>query len=306
MLADGQMPRHSAGILEGRYSLSTVFDPTACLLGEGPLWHPEAGTWFWFDILNRTLYANGGAATKARHFDVIVSAAGWIDRDTLLVASAVGLHRLSLGGEAFELIAPLEADNPATRSNDGRADPAGGFWIGTMGRRAEPGAGAIYRYYRGELRQIFGAITIPNSICFAPDGSRAYFCDTSDGQIMTVALDDHGWPKGEPSVFVDLRADGLNPDGSVIDSEGGLWNAQWGAGRVARYGPDGQFDRALAVGAERSSCPCFGGEGLGRMIVTTAQQGMSPEALAADPMSGQTFEVAPGATGIAETAVVLG
>ena len=83
-------------------------------------------------------------------------------------------------------IAPLEADNPVTRSNDGRADPWGGFWIGTMGFNAEPQAGAIYRYYKGEVLPIVRNITISNAICFAPDRSCAYYTDTPTRQIMPM------------------------------------------------------------------------------------------------------------------------
>ena len=95
-----------------------------------------------------------------------------------------------------------------------------------MGKGAEAYTGAIYRWYRGELRQLFDRITVSNSICFAPCGTRAYFADTLAGRIMCVALDGEGWPVGKPAVFADMKADRLNPDGSVVDAEGCLWNAQ--------------------------------------------------------------------------------
>ena len=139
---------------------ATLFDARTCALGEGPLWHPERGQLFWFDILGKTLLSRQGDKTLSWRFDECVSAAGWIDRDTLLVASETALWRFDLNGAERSLVVPLEADQPLTRSNDGRADPWGGFWIGTMGFNAERGAGAIYRYYKGALRQLFAEITI--------------------------------------------------------------------------------------------------------------------------------------------------
>ena len=114
--------------------------------------------------------------------------------DELLIASESQLLRFHLGDHSQSKICDLEADNPITRSNDGRCDPQGGFWIGTMGKKAEAKAGAIYRYYRGDLVQLFSEITIPNAICFAPDGQTAYFTDTPLRQILAVDLDAEGWP----------------------------------------------------------------------------------------------------------------
>ncbi|MEP6333662.1 MAG: SMP-30/gluconolactonase/LRE family protein, partial [Anderseniella sp.] len=122
-----------------------VFDSTPCTLGEGPLWHPERGQLFWFDIIGKTLFCREGQTLHQWRFDENVSAAGWVDRDTLLIASETGLFRFDIETGRQCLVQTLEADNAATRSNDGRADPWGGFWIGTMGKNAEPKAGAIYR-----------------------------------------------------------------------------------------------------------------------------------------------------------------
>ena len=170
--------------------MSTVFDATKCILGEGPLWHPEREALFWFDIKGMKLHAKGAAGQSNWAFDDNVSAAGWVDRDTLLIASERALHRFDIVSGGLETVVALEADNEVTRSNDGRADPFGGFWIGTMGKSAEPGAGAIYRYYKGELRQLFGDITVSNAICFSPDTAFGYFTDTDTGIVQRVALDD--------------------------------------------------------------------------------------------------------------------
>lgn len=285
---------------------AALFDTRPCELGEGAFWHPERDQLFWFDILGHRLLSRDGTGPREWRFGECVSAAGWIDRDWLLIASETALFRFSVAtGERAPIVA-LEADNPATRSNDGRADPFGGFWIGTMGKRAEPGAGTIYRFFEGKLEPLYRNITIPNAICFAPDGRSAYFTDSPSRKIMVQPLDETGWPDGAAEVFADLGPEGLNPDGAVTDAEGGLWNAQWGAGRVARYTPEGRFDRAIAVPAGQVSCPAFGGPDLDRLFLTTARENLSADALAADPLAGQTFVADPGAKGRPEPRVRVG
>lgn len=278
-----------------------VLNDTNCMLGEGPLWHPEREALFWFDIVGKRLYCHADGASRHWQFDEYVSAAGWVDRDTLLMASATGLWRFDILSGERRLVMPLEAENPVTRSNDGRADPWGGFWIGTMGVNAEPGAGAIYRYYRGELRQLVPDVTISNAICFAPDRSCAYYTDTRDGRIMRQPLHaETGWPEGEAEVFVDVRGEGFGADGAVVDAEGCLWNAQWGASRVARYGVDGALMSVWPVPTPHASCPAFGGPELTRLFVTTAAEGTEGDADA-----GKTYVMETGVTGQREHRVVI-
>lgn len=276
-----------------------IFDARPCELGEGALWHPLREQLFWFDILNRTLHSQA----QSWSFPEFVSAAGWISRDALMVACETGLFRLDLlSGDRVQV---ASAGTAATRSNDGRADRQGGFWFGTMGKTAQPGAGAIWRWYRGELRQLFKGITIPNAISFVPDGTAAHFTDTARAQVMKVALDSAGWPKGDPEVWLDLSRAGLNPDGAVIDAQGRFWNAQWGAGRVACYAPDGAFLTAVETpGAPQSSCPAFGGPDLTTLFVTTALEHMDAEARAKHPASGQLFAFPGTAKGLPEPQVI--
>lgn len=274
---------------------------TRCLLGEGALWHPERGSFFWFDILGHRLYEHDGTQERHWQFDRAVSAAGWVTRDRLLIASArdLFLFDLTTGSEAH--VCDLEADNPLTRSNDGRADPQGGFWIGTMGYRLERDAGAIYRWYKGELRRLYAPVTIPNAICFSPDGRFAYFTDTPTRMIRRVALDVDGWPDGEPEDWLDLNPENLTPDGAVTDDAGNFWNAQWNASRVACYDPHGTFVTSLPLPTPQITCPAFGGADLSRLMVTSAAEGR-PEA---DAQAGRTFVFETGAMGRAEPRVIL-
>ncbi len=279
-----------------------VHDATPCALGEGPLWHPERQELFWFDILGKRLHRKG----QHWQFDEHVSAAGWVDETTLIIASQTALSRFDIETGQSDVLIPLEADDPVTRSNDGRADPWGGFWIGSMGLNAEPSAGAIWRYYRGELRKVVPQVTISNSICFAPDRSMAYYTDTPTQQIMAVALDpETGWPQGAPHVHIDLTGTAHKADGAVVDTEGCLWTAQWGSARMARYDPSGKFIAAIEVPALQATCPAFGGEDFKTLHCTSALVGLDAEELANRPLSGQTFEIQTDVTGQAEHRVIL-
>jgi sugar lactone lactonase YvrE len=282
-----------------------VFDARPCQLGEGPLWHPLRGQLFWFDITRNRMLTREGTEPREWTFAGNVSAAGWVDRDRLLVASETALQLFDLGrGEADEVVALDEMD-PRTRSNDGRADPFGGFWIGTMGKRHEPELGAIWRYHRGELRRLYAPVAIPNAIAFAPDGSRATFADSTRRQVMRVRLGRDGWPEGEPEVFLDLSREGFYPDGAVFDAAGNLWLAEWGAARVSCYGGDGRRLRTLAVPAPHASCPAFGGSDYATLYCTSALEGLSAEDRARAPQSGMTFAAEGLGPGLPEHRVIL-
>ena len=272
-----------------------IFDDKQCKLGEGPLWHPTRRELFWFDILGKTLHSKA----QSWHFDEYASAAGWVDDTSLLIATQTSLRHLDLTTGEHRVVAPLEEDNPITRSNDGRADPQGGFWIGTMGINAEPDAGAIYRYYKGELRRLFAPITISNAICFGPDGKTAYFTDTPTQKIMRVALDADGWPDGAPELHIDLSGTDFRPDGAVVDAAGNLWNAQWGASRVAGYTPAGDFIESFGFAAQQTSCPAFGGDDMRTLYCTSAAIGLK------GPDEGKTFVTDTTYKGQAEHRVIL-
>ena len=280
-----------------------AFDTRICELGEGPLWHPKRQQFFWFDILGMSLLSREGDQALEWQFDEHVSAAGWIDHDRLMVASETALWQFDLSSGEQSFLCALEAENPVTRSNDGRADPWGGFWIGTMGKEAEPNAGAIYRYYRGELRKVAGQISISNSICFAPDRSVAYFTDTPTKTIMRVALEaETGWPTSAPQTHLDLTAFGSGPDGAVTDKDGNLWLATWGAGAVVCYAPDGTLVQTIKADAKQTSCPAFGGPNLRDLYITSAAVGLEDSGYGRD---GCTFVARDVAQGLPEPRVIL-
>jgi len=286
-----------------------VFDMRVCQLGEGPLWHPLQQRWYWFDILQKRLLAKDTQGDYSWQFDEMVSAAGWVDKSHLLMASETGLYLFDTRSSndcnrqfaTKRLLVELESNNPLTRSNDGRADPWGGFWVGTMGKQAQRGLGSIYRFYRGELRPVVSGMTITNAICFAPDKTCVYYTDTPSQKIMRQSLDSQGWPIGEACVWVDLRPKDLNPDGAVVDSKGNLWNAQWGASQVACYNPAGELIKRVRFPAKQISCPAFGGVNMDVLLATSASVDADHE----DTSAGMTFTISLDATGLADYRVEL-
>jgi len=286
---------------------TSIFCDTHCHLGEGPTYDVATDTAWWFDIREGQLFEArlGLGQVRVHPLGRMASALGRIDAERQLIVADDGLYIRNLADGALSLYRPLEADNPATRSNDSRVHQSGTFWIGTMGRRAERGAGAIYALHRGEIVRLFPNISIPNAICFSPDGATGYFADSAENVLYRVALDPAtGLPSGAPEVLLRQRGAG-DIDGAVVDADGLIWNACWGGGCVDVYSPDGVHQRSIAVPARQASCPAFVGADLSRLLVTSAWQDMDEAARAADPGHGQTFLLEVGARGRAEPDVRL-
>jgi sugar lactone lactonase len=287
---------------------TTLLSAERCHLGEGPTYDATANTAWWFDILERKLFeaqlASGSVTVHS--LGKMASALARIDGERQLIVAEDGLYIRSIADGRMLLFAPLEADNPATRSNDSRVHPSGTFWLGTMGRNAEPRTGAIYALQGGRISRLYGDITIPNAICFSGDGSIGYFADTATNILYRVPLDAAtGLPVGDPVPFV--RHEGVGGiDGAVVDADGLIWNARWGGGCIDVYDTSGQRQRSLRVPARQSSCPAFVGRDFSRLLVTTAWEGMDDAARAADPEHGRTFILDVASRGRSEPDVKLG
>lgn len=286
----------------------TVLSEERCHLGEGPAYDAASDTAWWFDILERRLFEAklGSSEVKAHVLPFMASALACIDDEHQLLVAEDGLWVRRIADGHLALHTPIEAGNPAIRSNDARVHPSGTLWTSIMGRKAEAGLGAIYALHGGVLSRLFTNITIPNAICFSPDGATGYFVDTSENVLHRVPLDPAtGLPVGEPVALYHHHGEG-GLDGAVTDAEGLIWCARWGAGCVDAYTPAGDRVRTVPVPARQSSCPVFVGADFRRMLVTSAYEDMSAEARAADPQHGRTFLIDVGATGRAEPRVKLG
>lgn len=278
-------------------------------LGEGLQWHAPSGRWWWTDIEGACLHAwtPGASATLQVRLPERVGCFVHAQSGALVLAMAKRVARLTLpdlqatGTVAAEpeTLAPLETDLPRNRANDGRCDRSGAFVFGTL-YETEPRqrVGGFYQYTRahGLRRLALDGVAIANSICFSLDGRRMYYCDTTQRRIMVCEYDSARAQVGTPQVFVTKAADEGYPDGSTIDAQDCLWNAEWGAGTVVRYGADGRTLGRYTVPVSNTTCPALGGVGGDQLLVTSAREGLSTADLMARPLSGSLFgmAVAPG------------
>jgi len=285
-----------------------IFD-CQCALGEGPIWHPGRQELFFFDINAEMLYAvrPDGSLADQWLFNEIVAAAAIIDDDTLLLATETGLKGFQIATGGLAPVLSIEADKPATRTNDSRVHPSGAFWIGTMDKSpAEAPLGALYHYRQGQLTTLKSGVAIPNATCFSPDGRTAYWTDTPTRRILKVETDPQtGLPIGDWALFADVSDGPGYPDGAVVDAEGYLWNARWGGSCVVRHAPDGSVDRVVELPVSQVTCPAFGGPDLKTLFITTANKNMSPDQLAAEKIAGGLFAIDLDIAGLPEARVSL-
>ena len=265
--------------------------------GEGPTYDPATDTAWWFSIGNRELHElNLTTGRKTVHaLPFMASVMARIDDERQMIASEHGLHLRTIATGALELVTPIENDRPEMRSNDGRCHPCGALWYGTMTKTDgdhRKGAGTIYHVLRGKVTVLYPGLSIPNGICFSPDGAIGYFVDTSENLYMKVALDPAtGLPTGEPELFSDGRGGEGGIDGSVCAADGTIWNARWGVGEIHHYATDGTRIARYKLPPKQTTCPAFIGRDADRLMATTARENLDAEAVKADPQAGYTYEL---------------
>ena len=194
---------------------------------------------------------------------------------------------------SIEKIQDIEPDLATTRMNDGRCDRQGRFIVGGMDE--SDNGEAISNVYRVDndlgVHKIISGVACANSTCFSPDGQVMYFADTPTGEIWAYDYDTNTGAIANKRIFTDFSDQPGIPDGSIVDAEGFLWNAQWNGYRVIRYRPDGSVDRVIDIPVMNPTCVTFGGKDLDVLYVTTARYLMTPEQIEAEPLSGGLFAV---------------
>ncbi len=282
-----------------------------CTLGEGLLWDGRRDALLWTDIERATLWLHhtDDGSTRTWRLPDRLGSLALCGSGKLLLALSKGLFLADIdrpadGVLAVTMLAPLEVDLPTTRTNDGRTDRAGNFVFGTMNEAPDQAPiGSFYQYSRrhGLSRLALGGVAIPNSICFSPDGRTMYYCDSLSGRILQCRYDAESAEISDSRPFVEFGGGRGLPDGSIVDADGCLWNAEWGAAVVRRYTPAGTLDREIAVPTKNPTCPAFGGRDLTDLYVTSARQEMTSEELAVRPDAGGVYAARPaGVRGLEE------
>lgn len=276
-------------------------------LGESPFWHPRERCLYWVDIGGcalRRLRPDGGEdhwPMPSEPGCIAPAASGG-----LVIALRDGVYRADAWGGALRRIAAAPYDTARERFNDGRADPLGRFWAGTVYEPKDAPKAALYcldaRDGAARIeRKAEGAVTA-NGLAWSPDRTTLYWTDTPahtvrawdwDAPANTLsrprvfhAFDGKppGWQPGAPGY-------GGRPDGAAVDAEGHYWCAMYEGARLLRLAPDGRVVRVIEVPAACPTMPCFGGDDLRTLYLTTASAGRPDDELARWPWSGRVLAV---------------
>jgi L-arabinonolactonase len=291
---------------------ASLFVDCRCTLGEGIVWWRERRALLWTDIDGCRLWMHDERGTRKWTLPERLGSLAPCESGQVLLALAkrLAVTTVDAGSDApltLQPVVTVEPDLPFLRANDGRTDRDGNFVFGTMDMRdGHPATGSFYQWSpRHGLRRLeLPNVGIANSICFSPEGKSMYFCDSPQRRIMRGRYHPEDARVDAVSTFVTI-ADGF-PDGSVIDADGCLWNAVWGAGVVRRYAPDGSLDREVAVPAKNPTCVAFAGDAMNECYVTTSRQEMSAEELERTPDAGSVYRaVMPGVRGLPDRLVKL-
>lgn len=270
---------------------------TESRLGESPFWHPDEGSLWWCDIPGRRLSRAEPGRGEVRHW-ALPSDPGCLaplPGGDLLLALRDGLWRFDPASGARTRLAPAPYDGATERFNDGRADPLGRLWVGTIYEPRSPARAALYRFDAAGLVRMADGITVSNGLAFSPDGRTLYWSDTTSHTIHAFDLDlQRGtlsrqrlfarFPRREPQQ--PLSDYGGRPDGAAVDAEGCYWVAMFEGARLLRLSPTGEPVAELRLPVRCPTMPCLGGPDLRTLYVTTARANRPDDELAREPWAG--------------------
>ncbi len=267
------------------------------MLGESPMWHPREQALYYCDIPGRRLnrFEPSGAGLTHWQFDTHpASLAARLD-GTLIVAMRDGLWRFDPRDGSRVLLAKPPYDPRNERFNDGKCDPQGRFWVGTIYEPRTPALAALYCWTDGQLDRRAGDITVSNGLAWSPDGRTMYWSDTTTHRIFALDFDPASGELSRRRLFAsfalkqdgqDLHDYGGRPDGAAVDAEGCYWVAMFEGQRLLRLSPDGEIIREIVLPVRCPTMPCFGGPDLKTLYVTTARENRPAKEIAEQPLAG--------------------
>jgi sugar lactone lactonase YvrE len=273
-------------------------DVPPCVLGEGPVWSDRDQRLYYVDIASKQLHAYAPRSGEHRRwqFERFTGSLAECRSGGLILTLQDRIVRFdparaptALGTPHVEDLVVLEQDRPANRLNDGKTDPWGRFWVGSMQHDEKAKNGRLWCVSPdGSAHAVRDGIGVSNSLAFDAKRGRMYFADSMAKTIEVTTFDDARVPKAFHP-FAQTKKGG--PDGSCLDAEGCLWNAEWGGHQLVRYAPTGEVDRVIAMPVSRPSCCTFGGPDHRTLFVTSARYLMSAEEDRADVDAGSLYAV---------------
>ena len=275
---------------------------THCILGEGPIWHD--GHLYSVDILGHKvlIYDPADQREQVIETDGMVGTVVPDANGKVVAATMDRVERIDAATGERETLCEIEADNPGTRLNDGKCDPRGRLWVGTLDLPEEAPNGSLYRVDADHsVTRVYGGVTVSNGLVWSADRRTMYYIDSPRRCVMAFAYDDDSGALSGERVALDFETLGVRgyPDGMTIDAEGRLWVCRWAGWGITCFDPVAETvvtELDLPV-ANVTAC-AFGGDDLGDLYVTTARKGLSDEEKEAQPLAGRTFVLRPGATGV--------
>ncbi|MDQ2077103.1 SMP-30/gluconolactonase/LRE family protein [Marinimicrobium sp. ABcell2] len=270
--------------------------PVANTLGEGVLWHPAQQAVWWTDIQACKLHRYHPESESLDTWNTPdrLAAFGFIESSDQLIAAFDGGFALynPHTGERHWLSQP-ESHLPNNRFNDGKVDRQGRFWAGTMVERGEPQSideqASVYSWgdSPNAVKHLSG-FQITNGLCWSPDSRTVYLADSPLGIYYAYDFDPASGSFSNRRVFAKTPKN-IGPDGSCVDANGNVWNAQWGGSRVVCYSPEGEVLQQLDMPVSQPTCVAFGGPDYSWLFVTTARENLTPSLLQAEPEAGNLF-----------------
>lgn len=279
----------------------TALDVAPSLLGESPLWHAREQALYWCDIpgfkLNRFVPATGSHDHWT--FDTDVACCAAMRDGGLLLAMRDGLWRFDPATGRRQGLAAPTYEPSRERFNDGKCDPQGRFWVGSIHEPREPQA-SLFRFDGRSLERIAGDVTTSNGLGWSPDGRTMYWSDTKAHTIYALDFDGRTGQVGERRAWASFPAKqadrplteyGGRPDGAAVDAEGGYWVAMFEGQRLLRLAPSGQVLEEVALPVRCPTMPCFGGPDLRTLYITTARQNRPAAELDQQPWAGRVLSL---------------
>lgn len=269
-------------------------------LAEGPWWDRRRAELLWVDIIAGEIHRFDPASGRDACIQV-GQPVGMVARRRsggLVCAVRDGIGFLGVDGDGFELIAPVEADIPGNRMNDGACDPAGRLWAGTMATDLSPGRGSLYRIGPAlEVNPALTDVSISNGLDWSPDGRTFYFTDSATRRLDAFDFDVETGRISNRRPLVQLPDKVATPDGLTVDAAGTIWVAMWDGGCVRRFNPKGDLLETIPVPVTRPTSVAFGGVDLDQLFITTARHGLSADRTREEPHAGAIFVLETRTTG---------
>lgn len=271
------------------------------ILGEGPSWDTKQELLYWVDIEGYAVHVYDPATGEDRCIPVGDYVGAVVPRESGGVAVVLrdGYHLLDI--QSGKLTALKEAVEPGdlTRFNDGKCDPAGRFWAGTMSLKGEDNQGSLYVMdTQHNVKQVLSPVSTSNGLCWSGDGRTFYYIDTASRCVMAYDYDGADGQISNPRKAVDFPENEGYPDGMTIDAEGMLWVAHWDGWKVSRFNPaNGERIAEIAMPVAKVTSCVFGGAELDELYITTASSGLNAEERAQQPQAGHLFRIKPGVKG---------